>query len=103
MVHAGKVAEYPGPAEDADSQPNRAQYGYSAAIKCYEDAQLACQEHIRQLEETLEKISEVRDDINMLIESLNDCQSKIKNAGQFRVKPDDAKEQLESAQVLYTV
>ena len=99
MVHAGKVAEYPGPAEDADSQPNRPQSGYSAAIKRYEDAQLACQEHIQQLEDTLNKISEVRDDVNQLIMSLNDCQSKIKNAGQFRVKPDDAKEQLESAQV----
>ena len=58
-----------------------------------EDAQLACQQ-------TLNK---VRDDINQLIVSLNDCQSKIKDAGQFRVKPDDAKEQLESAQVLYVV
>ncbi|XP_065889965.1 microtubule-actin cross-linking factor 1-like isoform X3 [Dysidea avara] len=100
VVHAGKVTEYPGPAEDADSQPNRPQSGYSAAIKRYEDAQLACQEHIQQLEETLNKISEVRDDINQLIVSLNDCQSKIKDAGQFRVKPDDAKEQLESAQEL---
>jgi len=99
VVHAGKVAEYPGPAEDADSQPNRPQSGYSAAIKRYEDAQLACQEHIQQLEDTLNKISEVRDDVNKLIMSLNDCQSKIKNASQFRVKPDDAKEQLESAQV----
>ena len=101
VVHAGKVAEYTGPAEDADSQPNRPQSAYSAAIKCYEDAQLACQEHIQQLEETLNKISEVRDDINQLIVSLNDCQSKIKNVGQFRVMPDDAKEKLESAQVGY--
>ena len=99
VVHAGKVAEYPGPAEDADSQPNRPQSGYSAAIKRYEDVQLACQEHIQQLEETLNKISEVRDDINQLIVSLNDCQSKIKNAGQFRAILDEAEEQVKSVQV----
>ena len=99
MVHAGKVAEYSGPAEDADSQPNRPQSGYSIAIKRYEDAEVACQELIRQLEETLNKISEVKNDIAQLITSLNDCQSKISNVGQFRVKPDDAKSQLENAQV----
>ena len=93
------MAEYPGPAEDADSQPNRPQSGYSAAIKRYEDVQLACQEHIQQLEETLNKISEVRDDINQLIVSLNDCQSKIKNAGQFRAILDEAEEQVKSVQV----
>ena len=98
-VHAGKVAEYAGPAEEADAQPNRPQSGYSIAVKRYEDAVMACQDRIQQLEETLNKISEVKNDIEQLIESLNHCQSKISNAGRFRVKPDDAKAQLTSAKV----
>ena len=101
MVHAGKVAEHAGPAEEADSKPNRPQSGYSIAIKRYEDAVAACQDHIRQLEETLEKINEVKSDIEQLIVTLNQCQSRISNtAEQFRVKPDDAKAQLETAKVL---
>ena len=91
------MAEYLG---GADSQPNQPQLGYSAATKRYENAQLACQEHIQQLEETLHKINEIKDDINQLMVLLNDCQSKIRSIGKFRVKPDDAKEQLEYAQVL---
>ena len=98
-VHAGKVAEYAGPAEQADAQPNKPQSGYSIAIKRYEDATAACQERIRQLEETLSKISEVKNDIEQLIEVLNECQSKISSSGRFRVKPDDAKTQLTTAQV----
>ena len=98
-VHSGKVAEYAGPAEEADSQPSRPQSGYSIAVKRYEDAVVACQDRIHQLEETLNKISEVKNDIEQLIESLNQCQSKISNTGRFRVKPDDAKAQLTSAKV----
>ena len=60
---------------------------------------MACQDRIQQLEETLNKISEVKNDIEQLIESLNHCQSKISNTGRFRVKPDDAKAQLTSAKV----
>ena len=99
MVHAGKVAEYSGPAEEADAQPNRPQSGYSIAIKRYEDAVAACQERIQQIQETLDKISEVKNDIEQLIASLNKCQAKISNTGRFRVKPDDAKAQLTTAKV----
>lgn len=103
VVHAGKVAEYPGAAEEADSQPNRPQSGYAIAIKRYEDAMANCQDHIHQMEETLNKISEVKNDIEQLIVSLNDCQSKINStARQFRVKPDDAKAQLSTAKVILT-
>ena len=100
MVHAGKVAEYPGPAEEADSQPNQPQSGYSIVIKRYEHAMAACQEHIHPMEETLNRISEVKSDIQQLIVSLNECQSKINSAArQSRIKPDDAKAQLSTAQV----
>ena len=102
MVHAGKVAEYPGAAEEADAQPNRPQSGYSIAIKRYEDAAAACQERIQQIQETLDKISDVKNDIEQLIASLNECQAKISNAGRFRVKPDDAKVQLSTAKVSTT-
>lgn len=99
MVHAGKVAEYPGPAEEADAQPNRPQSAYSIAIKRYEDAAATCQERIQQIQDTLDKISEVKNDIEQLIASLNECQAKISNTGRFRVKPNDAKAQLTTAKV----
>ena len=99
VVHAGKVAEYPGPAEEADAQPNRPQSGYSIAIKRYEDAVASCQDRIHQIEETLNEISEVKNDIEKLILSLNQCKSKISNSGRLRAKPDDAKAQLTTAKV----
>lgn len=99
MIHCGKVAEYPGPAEEADSQPTQPHSQYSVAIEHYNAATVACQQCVCQLEQTLNKISEVREDIEQLIASLNDYQSKISNTGRLRVRPDEAKKQLEFAQV----
>lgn len=98
-MHCGKVADYPGPAEEADSQPTHPQSNYSIAIKRYKAADITCQERICQLEETLNKISELKKEIEHLRVLLNNCQSKISNAGGFRIRPSDSKEQLKFAQV----
>ena len=99
MVHHGKVAEYSGPAGEADSQPTKPHSHYSLAIKRYEIAEVTCQECASQLEETLNKISEVTESIKQLILVLNDHQVNISKTGQFRVKSVDAKEQLMCVQV----